>query len=77
MRVGESGRGREIAYNEAKLKQFNLCDSWARSSAVAERPRDASCHWVTQDHWQSKEWDVPTHADVCKSIMKPRGHSQR
>jgi len=30
-----------------------------RSSAVAVRPRDASCHWifckVTQDHWRSVE----------------------
>jgi len=39
------------------LPTTNMTVHSTRSSAVAARPRDASCHWifryVTQNHWRS------------------------
>ena len=56
-----SSQGSETLIADFILIHLNACTlESTRSSAVTERPRDASCHlicrWITQGHSRSFEW---------------------
>ena len=50
---------------------LSVCSKWTRSSAVAERPRNASCHWIFCYSLKVTQGHSKRHCSVgvCKSLL--------
>ena len=50
---------------------LSVCSKWTRSSAVAEKPRNASCHWIFCYSLKVTQGHSKRHCSVgvCKSLL--------